>query len=42
MLFIGPFIQFSGTPGIIDMITEQENAKTNELETNNEGIELES
>ena len=45
MLFLGPFIRFSGTDGIIDMITEQteqENAETNELETNNEGIGLES
>jgi hypothetical protein len=42
MLFLGPFIRFSGTAGIIDMITEQENAETNEFKTNNEGIELES
>ena len=42
MLFLGPLIRFSGTAGIIDMITEQENAETNELKTDNEGIELES
>jgi len=27
MLFLGPYIRFSGTPGIIDMIVEQHNAE---------------